>query len=353
MTKKPVGLRRKGSIPGGIGRPLEARQQLTYALVLLVLVIAGGTVGYMSIENWGILDSFYMTIVTLSTVGYGEVYPLSYPGKILSILLIVTGVGAVAYAVGTAGRIMLDERIRVVLGRRVMKSIQKLQNHYIICGFGRMGSVICEELADRNAPFVVVENDQDAIETIERQGYLYIKGDATLDDVLKDAGIDKALGLVSVVAGDTENVFIVLTARGLNPKLNIVVRSATGESIQKLIRAGANKVVSPYYLGGFRIAQALLSPTVIDFLETIVHDKTKELRLEEVLISPKSRLAGANLATSGLRKDLNLIILAIKKATGGMQFNPSYETEIKSGDTLVVMGHTPSLQRLEEIAEGA
>ncbi len=347
MTKKPIGFRRKGTTPGGIGRPLEPRQQLTYALVFLVLVIAGGTVGYMGIENWGFLDSFYMTIVTLSTVGYGEVYPLSYSGKILSILLIVTGVGGAAYAVGTAGRIMVDERIRTVLGRRVMKSIQKLQNHYIICGFGRMGSVICEELADRKAPFVVVEYDQDAIETIERQGYLYVKGDATLDDVLKDAGIDKALGLVSVVAGDTENVFIVLTARGLNPKLNIVVRSATGESIQKLIRAGANKVVSPYYLGGFRIALALLSPTVIDFLETIVHDKTKELRLEEVLISPKSRLAGASLATSGLRKDLNLIILAIKEATGAMRFNPSFETELKSGDTLVVMGHSPNLQLLE------
>ncbi len=350
MTSKPIGFRRKVSVSrGGV---VEARQQLVYALFFLVLVIIGGTTGYMAIEKWGLLDSVYMTVLTLSTVGFGEVHPLSHPGKILSIFLIITGVGTAAFAVGTAGRIMLDERIRMVLGRRVMKSIQKLQNHYIICGFGRMGSVICEELADRKAPFVVVENDQDVIDQIERLGYLFIKGDATVDSVLLDSGIDKAAGLVSVVTGDTENVFITLTARGLNPKLNIVVRSATGESIQKLIRAGANKVVSPYYLGGFRIAQALLSPTVIDFLETITQDKTRELRLEEVSISPKSSLAGVDLASSGLRKDLNLIILAIKEATGGMQFNPSYEALIKAGDTLVVLGHTPSLEKLDAIARG-
>ena len=340
------------SVSRGAGGPAEARQRLAYALVSLLLIIMGGTAGYMTIEKWGFLDSVYMTVLTLSTVGYGEVHPLSYSGKVLSIFLIITGVGTAAYAVGTAGRIMLDERIRTVLGRRVMKSIQKLQNHYIICGFGRMGSVICEELADRKASFVVVENDQDVIDQIERLGFLYIKGDATVDSVLMDAGIDGAAGLVSVVTGDTENVFITLTARGLNPKLNIVVRSATGESIQKLIRAGANKVVSPYYLGGFRIAQALLSPTVIDFLETITQDKARELRLEEVSISPRSSLVGVDLASSGLRKDLNLIILAIKEATGGMQFNPSYEALIKAGDILVVLGHTPSLEKLDEIARG-
>jgi voltage-gated potassium channel len=291
-----------------------------------------------------------MTVLTISTVGYGEVHPLSITGKFLSIIIILLGVGSVGFAVGTAGRFMLEDRIRVLLGRRFMKSIQKLQGHYIICGFGRMGRIICEELQDKGIPLVVLENNEEVLEELERLGYPYIKADATSDEELVTAGIDKASGLVSVVTDDAQNVFIVLTARGLNPKLNIVARSAAEETIKKLVRAGANKVISPYFLGGHRIAQAILRPTVLDFLENIIQNKDLDLVLDEKHIAPKSKLIGTTLATSGLRKDFSIIILAIKSATGSMDFNPPFDTEIKAGDTLVILGRGSDLDKLDAVA---
>ena len=320
------------------------------ALTFLILVLLMGTSGYMVLEGWSPIDSFYMTILTLSTVGYGEVHPLSPTGRIFSIVLIVTGVGTAAFVIRRAAQIMLDERIRTVLGRRTMKTIQKMKNHYIICGYGRMGRVICQELQEKGYPLVVVENDPEVLEEMDRLGYPRVGGDATVDEILVEAGIGRAKGIVSVVTHDTENVFITLTARGLNPRLNIVARAGEDKSVQKLVRAGANKVISPHDLGGFRIAQALIRPTVHDFLERIVDDKSLDLRLEEVEIRPGSRLDGVTVADSGLRKELNLIILAIKDAKGGMTFNPSFETGIRAGDTLVVLGRGPDLGSLDRIA---
>lgn len=320
------------------------------ALTFLILVLLMGTSGYMVLEGWSPIDSFYMTILTLSTVGYGEVHPLSPTGRIFSIVLIVTGVGTAAFVIRRGAQIMLDERIRTVLGRRTMKTIQKMKNHYIICGYGRMGRVICQELQEKGYPLVVVENDPEVLEEMDRLGYPRVGGDATVDEILVEAGIGRAKGIVSVVTHDTENVFITLTARGLNPRLNIVARAGEDKSVQKLVRAGANKVISPHDLGGFRIAQALIRPTVHDFLERIVDDKSLDLRLEEVEIRPGSRLDGVTVADSGLRKELNLIILAIKDAKGGMTFNPSFETGIRAGDTLVVLGRGPDLGSLDRIA---
>jgi voltage-gated potassium channel len=324
--------------------------QLRIALIVLSLVIGGGTFGYMAVEGWSLLDSFYMTILTLSTVGYGEVHPLSYSGKFLSILVIIMGVGSMGFALGTAGNLMVEERIKTALGRRSMKAIQKLKNHYIICGFGRMGRIICEELTEMKIPFVVLESEDDVLEELERLQVPYMKADATIDEELIEAGIERAAGLVSVVTNDSQNVFIVLTARGLNPKLNIVARSAAEESIKKLVRAGANKVVSPYFLGGHRIAQAIVRPTVLDFLENIIQNKEMDLILDEIRIDTKSALVGTTLATSGLRKEFNIIILAIKGITGTMEFNPHFNTEIKVGDTLVVLGHGPDLARLDKVS---
>lgn len=327
--------------------------QLRIALTVLTLVICGGTFGYMVIEGWGFLDSFYMTILTLSTVGYGEVHPLSYTGKFLSILVIVMGVGSAGIALGTAGNLMIEDRIKTALGRRSMKAIQKLKNHYIICGFGRMGRIICEELTEMKIPYVVLESEDDVLEELERLGIPYMKADATSDEELVEAGIERAAGLVSVVTSDSQNVFIVLTARGLNPKLNIVARSAAEENIKKLVRAGANKVVSPYFLGGHRIAQAIVRPTVLDFLENIIQNKQMDLILDEKRIDQKSTLVGTTLATSGLRKDFNIIILAIKGVTGNMEFNPHFNTVIKAGDTLVLLGHGPDLESLDKVSSGS
>lgn len=334
---------------GGGNQTNSTLIHLRLALILPILVISGGTVGYMIIEGWGFLDALYMTVLTISTVGYGEVHPLSIAGKFLSILIIVFGVGSVGFAVGAASRLMIEDRIRAVLGRRSMKSIQKLRDHYIICGFGRMGRIICEELTERGIPLVVLENEDEVLEELDRLGYPYLKADATSDEELIAAGIDKAAGLVSVVTDDAQNVFIVLTARGLNPKLNIVARSAAEETIKKLVRAGANKVISPYFLGGHRIAQAIMRPTVLDFLENIIQNKEMDLVLEEKRIASKSQLIGTTLATSGLRKDFNIIILAIKSATGSMEFNPPYDTEIRAGDTLVILGRSADLEKLDAV----
>lgn len=349
---------------GGIGR--EGRRdlirgrhrqsslvsQLRLALVVLALIVGGGTIGYMVVEDWGPLDAFFMTIITLSTVGYGEVQPLTPAGKLLSIIVIISGVAAAGFAVGTAGRITLEDRIRTALGRKSMKAIRKLKGHYIICGFGRMGRIICEDLNERGVPFVVLENNEEVLEELERLEYLFLKGNATNDEELIEAGIEQAAGLVSVVTDDTQNVYIVLTARGLNPVLNIVARAAGEESVTKLVRAGANKVVSPYSVGGHRIAQAIMRPTVLDFLETIVQNREMELRLEEDIVSQESPLVGKTLAASGLRKDYNIIILAIKSATGTMAFNPPFDTEIKAGDTLVILGNTSDLDRFEQVVKG-
>ena len=349
MTASRIGGKGEKDLGGGGNHSDSILIQLRFSIVMLVLVISGGTGGYIILEGWDFLDAFYMTVLTISTVGYGEVHPLSVAGKFLSILIIFLGVGSVGFAVGTAGRLMIENRIRAVLGRRFMKSIQKLRNHYIICGFGRMGRIICEELTEKGIPLVVLENDDEVLEEIERLGYPYMKADATIDEELVASGIARAAGLVSVVTDDAQNVFIVLTARGLNPKLTIVARSAAEESIKKLVRAGANRVISPYFLGGHRIAQAILRPTVLDFLENIIQNKEMDLVLDEKRISPKSELIGTTLATSGLRKDFNIIILAIKSATGSMDFNPPFNTEIKTGDTLVILGRGEDLEKLDAV----
>jgi len=349
VTASRIGGRGERELLGGGNQNGPSLIRLRFALLLPVLVVSGGTAGYMIIEGWDFLDALYMTVLTISTVGYGEVHPLSVTGKFLSIIIILLGVGSVGLALGTAGRLMLENRIREVLGRRFMKSIQKLRNHYIICGFGRMGRIICEELTEKGIPLVVLENDEEVLEEIERLGYPYMKADATIDEELVASGIARAAGLVSVVTDDAQNVFIVLTARGLNPKLTIVARSAAEESIKKLVRAGANRVISPYFLGGHRIAQAILRPTVLDFLENIIQNKEMDLVLDEKRISPKSELIGTTLATSGLRKDFNIIILAIKSATGSMDFNPPFNTEIKTGDTLVILGRGEDLEKLDAV----
>jgi len=349
-----------GGIGREAGRDLLRRRyrqnslviQLRLALAVLVFIVAGGTIGYMIVEGWDALDAFFMTIITLSTVGYGEVHSLTSAGKLLSIIIIVSGVASAGFAVGTAGRITLEDRIKTVLGRKSMKAIRKLKDHYIICGFGRMGRIICEDLDERGVPFVVLENHEDVLDELERLDYMFLKGNATDDEELIEAGIEQAAGLVSVVTDDTQNVFIVLTARGLNPGLNIVARAASEESVTKLVRAGANKVVSPYSVGGHRIAQAIIRPTVLDFLETIVQNREMELRLEEEIVSPESSLVGKTLAVSGLRKDYNIIILAIKSATGTMAFNPPFDTEIKAGDTLVLLGNASDLDRLDQVVKG-
>jgi voltage-gated potassium channel len=324
------------------------KHKLLYPILVITAVITYGTIGYMVIEDWTILDSLYMTVITLTTVGYGEVHSLSDSGRFFSIVLMISGIGSMFYALGVGARVLLEGELRYILGRkRLSKKIENLKDHYIVCGFGRMGSIICRELMHNKAPFVVIEGDPEIVSSMDAD-MLALQGDATQDSVLKEAGIERAKGLISVLASDANNLYVVLSARGLNANLRIVARASEEGAEQKLMRAGADNVVSPYFTGGMRIAHTLLKPAVVDFIEFATRSGNLELQMEEVKVSAGSKIAGQSLDECGIRKDLGIIIVAIKRESGEMEFNPTSTSIIKEGDTLVAMGETKQLKALED-----
>jgi len=328
----------------------ELRQKLLLSLFLIVLVISFGTLGYMFIEGWDLVDSLYMTIITLASVGYKEVHDLSFNGRIFTIVLIIGGVGTVAYALTSAARIIIEGELQDVFGRRRLeKKIKGLKDHYIICGYGRMGKIICKELSEKNQKFVVIEKKTDLM--ADTEDILIIQGDATSDEVLKEVGIDKAKGLISVLPTDAENLFVVLSARGLNPHLLIVARAGEEGSEKKLLRAGADKVVSPYHIGGLRIAHTILKPAVVDFIEFATKSDNIDLQMEEIIIQEASELSGLTLDECGIGRELGIIIVAIKKTDGDLRFNPTFRSTINAGDTLIALGEISRLKILEDMAK--
>jgi voltage-gated potassium channel len=329
---------------------MDPVRHLKISFVVLLMLITGGTVGYMTIEGWRMLDAAYMTVITLGTVGFKEVHDLSDGGKLFTMGLIVVGVSVLGYIVGSLAQIMFEGQIQRIVGRKkVEKKIDALKGHYIICGFGRIGSLICREFKANGLAFVIVEKNIEAPDKLDEDGYLYMKGDATLDETLLKAGIKRAKGLVSVVTSDTENVYITLTARGLNPDLYIMSRSGEEGSDIKLKRAGANKVVSPYTIGGNRMAQSILRPNVVDFIEIATGREHLELQMEEIAIPDHSAFVGETLVTSGFRKEIGVIIVGIKKAHGKMVFNPHSQTKIEDHDTLIVLGDPDAIHKLEDL----
>jgi len=329
---------------------VKRKGRFIYPGIVIVGVIAYGTIGYMVIEQWDILDALYMTIITLTTVGYREVHPLSNAGRIFSIVLMLSGVGAMFYALGVGARIVLEGEIREILGRkRLSKKIESMRNHYIICGYGRMGSIICKELKHYKAQFVVIEANPDVVASMDGD-ILCLQGDATHDSVLREAGIERAKGLISVLSSDADNLYVVLSARGLNPNLMIVARASEEGAEQKLLRAGADKVVSPYYIGGLRIAHTVLKPAVVDFIEFATRGRHIELQMEEINVTGKAKIKDQTLHESGIGEKLGIIIVAIKRADGEMVFNPTSKSIIREGDTLIAMGEATQLQELEKMA---
>ena len=301
----------------------------------------------MAVERWGFFDSLYMTIITLTTVGYMEVHPLSNIGRAFTIILILTGVGTMLYVLSVGARILLEGELREIFGRRKLsKRIEKLEDHYIICGYGRMGKIICREMLQSNAPFIIAEKDPGVIASIDKN-ILAVQGDSTQDAVLKEAGIEKAKGLISVLSTDADNLYVVLSARGLNPKLRIVARASDEGVEQKLLRAGADNVVSPYFIGGLRIAHTILKPAVVDFIEFATKSGNIELQMEEIKVKESSPITDKALDECGIRKEMGIIIVAIKRESGEMEFNPKSTSVIKRGDTLVAMGETKQLKALE------
>lgn len=325
------------------------RKRLIFALIFITCVVIAGSAGYMLIEGWSCLDSLYMTIITIASVGYKEIHDLSANGRIFTIILIISGVGSVTYALTTIAKIIVEGEIQEVFGRkRLEKKIKELKGHYIVCGYGRMGRIICRELKEKDIKFVVIEKRPDTFGTGEET--LVLKGDATKDENLKEAGIEKAKGLISVLPTDAENLFVVLSARELNPKLFIVARAGEEGSEQKLLRAGADRVVSPYHIGGLRIAHTVLKPAVVDFIEFATKSGNIDLQMEEITVQHNSKLAGLTLDECGIGRDLGIIVVAIKKASGDMKFNPTFRTAIKAGDTLIALGEIPKLRALENMA---
>lgn len=329
---------------------MDPIRHLKISMMVLLALVSLGVTGYMTIEGWSLLDALYMTIITLGTVGFREVHELSAYGKMFTICLIVFGVSVLGYIVGSLAQIMFEGQIQRIIGRKkVEKRIDSLQDHYIICGFGRIGQLICKEFAAKPIPFLVIEKHPEAHEKLHHEEYLHIRGDAAEDDTLLRAGIKRAKGLISVVTSDSENVYITLTARGLNPDLYILARSGEEGSEIKLKRAGANKVVSPYVIGGGRMAMAILRPNVVDFIEIATGREHLELQMEEIQIPAHSAFVGENLISSGFRKETGTIIVGIKKGNGKMVFNPDSHSKIEAGDTMIVLGDPSSIEKLEEL----
>ncbi len=329
---------------------MDSLKKIRYSLLTLATLVSAGTFGYVVIEKWSPFEALYMTIITLATVGYSEVHNLSDNGKIFTIMLIVFGVGTIAYTIGTMLQFMVEGQLLQLLGRKkVQKRISRLKGHYIICGYGRIGRKICREFATQPVPFIVVENDPQRCRILEEDGYLYIDGDATRDEVLEQAGINQAKGLVTVVTSDSANVFIILTARGINPNLFIMARASEEGSEVKLMRAGANKVISPYTIGASRMAQAVLRPLVVDFIDIAIGQDNIELKMEEIPVLKGSTLVGKDLVQSAIRQELDLIIVGIKHDEQ-MMFNPSAKTIIEAGHVLIALGKNQDIQKLESIA---
>jgi len=306
----------------------------------------------MIIEGWGIFDAVYMTVITISTVGYGEVHEISRIGQIFTVFLVFVGVGFCIYVAGSVVQFMVEGQIRTILGRRRLdKKIDRLKNHYIICGYGRIGSVLCKNITRKPIDLVVIEKNQDISHIMDEDGVLYITGDASDETILIKAGIKRAKSLIAVLATDIDNVFLVLTARQLNPDLYIIARASHEEAKSKLQAAGANKVESPYEIGAISMAQRILHPTVTNFLDQAFDYKRKDIHMEEMFVSASSNLVNVMLKDSGIRQNYNLIIIAIKKSDGSMLFNPSFESVIKAGDTLIAVGEDANLQKLAQILD--
>jgi voltage-gated potassium channel len=331
-----------------------SRWGLAVVLLTPLALVLAGTLGYYFIEDgWTLFDALYMTVITLSTIGYEEVHKLSTRGRVFTIFLILGGVVTFFYAITALIRAIISGEVRDVFGRQRMEwNLAQMRGHLIVCGYGRMGRLVCQELAKQRIPFVVIDSTAESLADFAVPGGISVHGDATSDEVLRHAGIERARALISVMASDANNLYTTMSARLLNRDLFIVARVEEAAAEVKLKRAGANRVVSPYQIGGIRLAQAVLRPTVVDFIELATQTEHFDLQIEEAQVGPASRLAGANLKDSGIRADLRVMIVAVKKPTGQMIFNPAPEQTFAAGDILVAIGRREHLDQLDLLASG-
>ncbi len=328
---------------------MKALRHLRLIGIALACVVLAGTAGFHFIFGWQWLDAFYMVVTTLTTIGYQEIHPLSSGGRVFNLALIFFGVALVFLSIGALTQALLEFELRSFFGRRKMeRDIGRLTDHYIICGAGRVGRSAARELARRPVPFVIIEQNE---AKAQRYGddWLTLVGDATQEQTLRQAQIDRARGLVAATTTDATNLYIVLTARGLNPRLKIIARASEEDAEKHLLTAGADSVVSPYSFAGHRIAQSFLRPHVVSFLDTATTHLGMDLEIGEICVGQDSAFAGKTIEGSRIRQDRGVIILAIKRESG-MRFNPSPDDRIEPGDYLIAMGEPSQLRQLEQMA---
>lgn len=323
-------------------------------VVFLTLVLLAGALWFSVVEEgYTFLDGLYMTVITVSTVGFREVHDLDASGKVFVVLLIIAGLAVMTYTLGSIGRLMIEGTLQRYVGRqRMAREIESIRNHYIICGHGRMGRILCEELQAEGVPFVVVDGDPEKAEQLREMRYKVVEGDVTEDETLQQAGVERARGLVAVVSRDVDNLYITLSARQMcresNPGLYILSRATDQTAGEKIRRAGADRVISPYVIGGMRLVQALLRPTVSDFVDIATQTGGMDLMFEELEIGTEAGLDGVAIKDSGIRASFDVIVIGIKKKSGQMVFNPGPGVLLETGDVLITMGDRGQLRRLAE-----
>ncbi|CAN5481960.1 potassium channel protein [soil metagenome] len=324
------------------------RRKLVFAAVIVCVMIAIGAVGFRYFENFSWLDSVYTSAQTVTTVGYGDLAPVTPAGKGFAILLMLTGVGTVLFGLTIlAQAVIQSEMVEELRQRRKLKEMEKLEGHYIVCGAGRVGRRIIRNLERQKLPHVIIERDENRLSELDPDSTHVIIGDATSEEILIRAGVKQAKGLASCLPDDAANVYVVLTARGLNPDLHIVARAVEEQAEPTLIRAGASRVVAPTIIGSQSMARALLKPAIADFMDSIVAE-TLDLVFEEVAIDASSPYAGKLLKDTNIRSELSLIVVAVRRKDGELAFQPGGDTTIDDGDLLIVIGKAESVQRLVE-----
>ena len=343
MPRKPV-------LRGDSDLRREAKT-LLWVVAAIGLILVVGTIGYMLIEGWGFLDALYMTITTITTVGYEEVNPLSTVGRVFSMLLILGGVGVILTGLGTIVDYAIKGQLSGTFRRRAVKrQVEKLRDHFIVCGYGRVGQSVARQFTAQKAKFVVVDNDSESLQQAESDGHLAVDGDATSDEALETAGIKKAKGLVAAVGSDADNISVTLSARVLNPRLLIAARASSDNTVSKLRRAGADRVVSPYGIGGRQMAVLMLKPLVSDYLDVVTGGGELEFRVEQLRLTEECCAIGRSIRDLAVRKATGATILAVRRVgTGAFDTNPSPDALLEAGDTVIAIGTPEEIGSLEEL----